>query len=200
MELHELQNTWKVLEEQLKKNETVNKKVILEMLHKKSNKSLNRLVNYDLFGGMILLLLIIPFWIWLYNRDNYANFLSIKILSITGIIISLVGSVWYYFRLKYLKKIDVSGNFKDNLYCLSKYNIMIKQDKIVQYFVLFPILFLMGAFCYYELRANFLSWTFLIVVAIVTAILIYWMYKKIYESNIQSIKESLAELEELREE
>jgi hypothetical protein len=200
MDLTELKNTWTVLEEQLKKNETVNKKVIHEMLQKRSSRSLGRLINYDFFGGLLLLIILIPFWVWLYNRVDFMNIISVKILSITGVIISLVGSIWYYFRLKYLMKIDFFGNMRDNIYCINKYNIMIKQDKIVQYFVLAPILFSMGAFCYYELKANFLHWVFLIFVAIAAVVFAFWMYKKIYDINIQSIKQSLEELSELKEE
>ena len=200
MELNELKNTWTTLEIQLKKNETLNKQLLLEMLHKKSDKSLNRLVNTD-FISIIIYLLAIPVAIWLYTVRNYyyGNVLSVKILAVTLMVIAVVMIIFYYFKLKNLIKIDFSKSVKNNMYCVTKYAIMIKNEKIIDYFIVLPILSFLCAFCYYELNANISLWTFLIVAVMVGAILTIWMYKKVYDTNIQSIKLNLEELKELEE-
>jgi F0F1-type ATP synthase membrane subunit b/b' len=83
---------------------------------------------------------------------------------------------------------------------VNKYAIFIKYEKIVSYFVVLPVFYLLGILCYYQLNATLSLWIFLVVVFISATAVVYWAYKKIYDSNIQSIKKSLEELEELKEE
>ena len=200
MELNELKNTWTTLEKQLKKNETLNKQLLLGMLHKKSDKSLNKLVNMD-FIGIIIGFLVIPAAIWLYFVRNYyyGNLLSVKILSVVLVAVAAILIIWYYFKLKHLKKIDFSKSIKENMSCVTKYAIMVKQEKMASYFILTPVLYFLGIYCYYELKADVSYWTLLIVAFIVGVILAVWSYKKIYDTNIQSIKLNLGELKELEE-
>jgi len=198
MELHELKNTWTVLDEQLKKNEMLNKQIIQEMLQKKSNRSLSRLINID-FIGFIVWLMAIPAAIWGYHLPRFENFIFPKILFVSIIPMALIGLIFYSYRLKYLIKIDFSKGVKDNMYCLNRYIIMLKQEKISA-FILFPIFAILGALCYYELKADLFYWTFLAVGIAIGVLISYWMFKRIYDANIQSIKQSLEELEELKEE
>lgn len=196
MELDELKTQWLELEKQLKKNETLNKQLLSEMLHKKSKKSLNRLVNSD-FIGIIMSLLTIPAGIWIYNAIHFmGNFLSVKIFAVVYITAAFIGVIWYYYKLKYLMKIDFSKSIKDNMYRVNKYDIMIKQEKMVTYYILIPVLFFLGALCYYEFHAGFSSWTFFIVTVTILTIITFWLYKKFYDTNIQSIKQKLDELKE----
>jgi len=199
MELDELKTTWTALEQQLKKNETLNKQILLEMLRGKSNKSLNKLRNHD-FTSIIIWLLFIPFGIWLYTNHVLMHYISVKILAIVLVMNSAVGIIWGYDKLKYLMKIDFSKNVKDNMFGVNKYDVMIKQEKVVGYCVLMPMVYFLISYCYYEFNADISSWTFLIVCMIVGVVLTFWSYKKIYDPNIQSIKKSLDELKELVEE
>ena len=199
MELSELKNTWVVLEEQLKKNEMLNKQIIQEVLQKKSSKSLNRLINID-FVGLVVMLLAIPACIWLYNIPWLENILSTKIFSIVMTVICILAAIWYAYKLNYMMKINISNNVKDNMYCVNKYAIMLKKEQLATYFGLLPIVALLGAFCYYELKASFSLWVFLIVALTVGIVGEYWLYKRLYDTNIQSIKKSLDEMKELEEE
>ena len=200
MELDELKNTWTVLDEQLKKNELLNKRIIQEMLYKKSNKSLSWLINTD-FWSMLAQLSAIPFCIWLYNSPISKNNFFPKILSVVLIVFIILASIWDCNKIiKYLFKIDFTKIVKDNMQLVNKYAIFIKYEKIVGYTVVFPVFYLLGILCYYELNATLSLWIFLVVVFISGTAVAYWAYKKIYDSNIQSIKKSLEELEELKEE
>jgi hypothetical protein len=200
MELDELKNTWTVLDEQLKKNETLNKQIIQEVLRKKSNKSLSRLINTN-FVNLCIWLLAIPVSIWGYHYwASFEILLFPKILFVAIGISSIFIVIWSYFPLKNLMKIDFSRNLKDNMYHIHKYAIMLKKEKITVYFGLIPIYYLLGGLCYYEFNANFSLWTFLIVALFISITTTYWMYKRIYETNVQSIKKSLEELKELTEE
>ena len=201
MELDELKNTWTVLDEQLKKNEMLNKRIIQEMLYKKSSKSLSWLMNTEFFS-VIVALLSLPLCIWIFNYNNhfFIRTISSKILVIIGIATCIIGLIWQSYKiLKYLIKIDFSKIIKNNIQWINKYAILIKYEKIIGYFVVIPLFSLFGILSYYELKVNFLSWIYLTALLLVAVILSYWSYKKIYDSNIQSIKKSLEELEELKD-
>ena len=200
MELDELKNTWMVLDEQLKKNEMLNKRIVQEMLYKKSNKSLSWLINMDVLG-IILLPLFIPLCIWLYKYSKFHYLLSSRILLVVGMATCILGTIWSCYKvLKYLIKIDFSKSISDNIHYVNSYNILIKKEKIVSYCIVLPVYLALAIFYYYELKVNFSYWTFLIVVFLSLTVVIYWAYKKIYDANIHSIKKSLEELKELKEE
>ena len=198
MELHELKNTWTVLDEQLKKNEMLNKQIIQEMLQKTSKTSLNRLINTD-FVSLAVWLLAIPVSIWGYQLPRFENFIFPKILFAVIAITSLLILIWSYFPLKNLIKIDFSKSVKNNMYHINNYAIMLKREKMAVYFGLVPVYYLLGILCYYEVKANFSYWTFLIVALLFGIVMTCWMYKRIYDTNIQSIKQSLEELKALED-
>ena len=77
---------------------------------------------------------------------------------------------------------------------------MKKKEKIATYFGLIPGFYLLGILGYYELKVDFSSWILLIVSLLFAIAIVYWMYKRFYDTNIQSIKQSLEELKELKEE
>jgi len=198
MELDELKNTWTVLDEQLKKNETLNKQILQEMVHKRSNKSLSKLTNTE-FIGIIIALVFIPFLIWLYGTFLFESMLSVKVFTIACTVYIVLSLIWSWYKLKKIMKIDFSKNVKDSFFCINKYNIMIKQEKIA-ISIFAPILALSGAFCYYEFNVGISLWTFLVVWITILTVISFWIYKKIYDPHIQSIKKGLEELKELTEE
>jgi len=199
MELEELKNTWAVLDEQLKKNEMLNKRMVQEMLCKKSNKSLSWLINIEMFN-IITLLLVIPLCVYLYNLPVYSHLLSPKVLFIFVIAVCIFGSIWSGYTLKkYLLKIDFSKSIKDNMHYVNKFTIYYKKGKMINYFVVIPVLSLLGILGYYELKVPSYLWVFLLVALTIGIVSTYWIYKKIYDTNIQTIKKSLEELKELEE-
>ena len=201
MELEEMKNVWASVDERLKKQEMVNSRMVQEMLHKKSSKSLNWLANYEMFN-MIVSLLAIPLLVFLYNNYPviFTN-LSAKVIIVSGIVVCVLGAIWSWYILKnYVMKMDFSKNIKDNMHYMNKYNILIGKGKFVNYFIIIPFLTALLAWYYYEFKAPFSVWILLLVFLAVVTAATYWIYKKIYEKNIQSIKKSLEELEELKEE
>jgi len=198
MELDELKNTWTVLDEQLKKNETLNKQILQEMVHKRSNKSLSKLTNTE-FIGIIIALVSIPFFIWLYSTFLFESMLSVKILTIACTVYIVISLIWSLYKLRKLMKIDFSKNVKDSYFCINKYNIMIKQEKIA-ISILAPVLVLLVAFCFYEIHVGVSLWTFLVVWITILTVITFWIYKNIYDPHVQSIKKGLEELKELTEE
>jgi hypothetical protein len=199
MDLDELKNAWALVDERLKGNEMLNKRIIQGMLSDKSNKSLNKLVNIEIFN-IIVLLLAIPLCIFLLNY-RCVNFLSPKILIIVVIAVSVFGVIWGGYTLKkYLLKIDFSKSIKDNMHYVNKFTIYYRKGKMINYFCIIPIFSLLGILVYYELKAPFHLWVFLSVALMIAIGVTYWIYKKIYDVNIHSIQKSLEELKELEEE
>jgi len=174
----------------------LNKQIIQEMLQKKSNRSLNKLVNTDFFS-LSLWLLAIPLSIWGYYLPKFESFLFPKILFAVIFVTSILVAIWSCYQLRNLMKVDLSKGVKDNIYNVNKYIILLKKEKIAVYFGLTPIYLILGILCYAELRADFSDWAFLTVAGIFGVLLSYWMYKRIYDANIQVIKKSLDELNEL---
>ena len=199
MELEELKTVWASVDERLKENEMLNKRMVQEMLYKKSNKSLNWLINTEIINNIVLLLTI-PLCIFLYHLPVYKHLISPKILFITVIVGCIFGSTWSLYTLKkYLLKIDFSKSIKDNMYYLNNFNIYFKRGKIISYYVIIPVLYILGIWGYFELKAPFYLWIFLVIMFILGIFGTYWLNKKIYDTNIQSIKKSIEELEELKE-
>jgi len=196
MEFEELKNAWTVLDEQLKKNETLNKRLVQEMLCNKSNKSLNKLMNLEVLN-IIILFLAIPLCIWLFNY-RFTNFLFPKILFAVAVAVSIFGIILSCYTLKkYFMKIDFANNIGDNILCLNKYNILYRKGKMINYFFIIPVFSVLGILSYYELKVSFHLWIFLFVALTIGIGLTYWAYKKIYDTSILSIKKSLEELKEL---
>ena len=196
MELHELKNTWTVLDEQLKNNGLLNKQIIQEMLHKKSNKALTKLINIDVVC-LIGLLILLPYFVWVYNI--YGVFLSFKMLSITTMVVILFGIIRSFLKLKLLMKIDFSNSIKETTYVIIKYHNMIKKIKLFVLYILFPLMILLAAVCLYELSVPFISWV-LLSVSFTIGVLIFVLKTKVYSTNIKTIKQSLEELDELKKE
>ena len=200
MELDELKNAWTALDERLKENEMLNKRIVEKMLCEKSNKSLNKLMSVE-FIGVLIALVAIPLCIGLYNLSFYENILSAKVLFIVVFVASILTIIWTCYKLNYfLMKLDFSKSVGDNMYYINRYNVIIKKEKIAGYFIVIPIFSLLSIWGYYELKVSFSLWIFLFVALTILIAITYWIYKKIYDANIQSIKKSLDELKELEEE
>lgn len=195
MESDDLKNAWTALDDRLKKNELLNKRMVQDMLCTKSNKSLNKIANTEVFN-VIVLLLAIPLCIWLLN-NRFEKFLFPKITFIFGIVVSILGIILSVYTLKcYFMKIDFSKKVNDNIYYMNKYNIFYKKGKKINYFIIIPIFALLGMLSYYELNVPFHLWIFLLVALTIGIAMTFWIYKK-YDFNILSIKKNLEELKEL---
>lgn len=198
MELDELRNTWSALDKRLDKNSLLSDRIIKEMLHAKSNKSLGRLLGYEVFGMVVLLIvfpLVVYMWFKFHIRESNIGAVFIMFLFIVGI----VGVIWQVVKIIILLKIDFSGNIKDNLLLTNKYNIFIRREKYAA-IIMIPVFCLFGVCLYAEYNANAVLWTFLTCILLVTILFTIYQYKRIYDKNIKSILQSLEELKELEDE
>jgi len=200
MEMDELKSAWASVDKRLKENELLNKRIVQGILSDKSNKSLNKLVNIDMFGTLMLLP-VIPLCIWVLNSNLFRNLIFPKILFVVILVVSIIGIILgIYIMKKYLLKIDFSKSIKDNMCYVNRYSLCYRKGKMINNFFIIPVFSLLGILTYYELKAPFYLWIFLFVNLTIGIAITYWIYKKVYDANIQSIQKSLDELKELNEE
>jgi len=198
MELDDLKVAWTELDNRLKKNEELKESIIWEMMQSKAGKSINRLLNWDIFGASILLL-IIPFVVFGYDKFR-GNFIMWDCMMIACLIYCVVYLPCHLYKIYGLMKIDFSGNIHENIYRINRYNIQVKRDKKIHHYIVHPVLGILGILTYGSMKATLPLWIFLFCIYILATILSYWSYKRIYDKNIESILKSLDEIRELKEE
>ncbi|MBK5719364.1 hypothetical protein JGH11_00630 [Dysgonomonas sp. Marseille-P4677] len=195
MEINELKDTWLLLDDRLKKQEIFNENIIKEMLYTKADKSLNKLINAELIG-LIIVLLVIPVILHCINNKIDLPEYNIFLWAMIPICILLI--IWQALKIYKLTRIDFFKAISNNIKHTNGYNIWIKREKMVM--ILFvPILFLSITYIYAQLNLNYTLRGLMACIGLVTIIFTCWSYKKLYDKNIKSILKSLDELKELKE-
>jgi len=197
MELEELKNLWTSLDERLSKQEKMKESIIREMIYSKSNKSVSRLLNYDVFS-VTLYVLAIPVFVWACYTPS-GKLLSVKLFLGTMFVLIASSLPLGWIHIKYLMKIDFTKPVSYNSLYINKYNELVKKEKIASVFII-AICYFFGIYLYASLHANVILWSFLICILIAGIGFTYFSYKKIYDKNIAEIQRSLEELKDLEEE
>jgi len=199
MELDELKNTWIALDKKLEQNNSLNDRIIKEMLHTKSNKLIGRLIGYEVFG-LCVLLAILPLiaYVWL-NYTHVTKLMagSIFLISIFAVILFFI--VWIGIKISILIKIDLSKKVMENIRRTNQYNIFIKREKLISIFFI-PIVGIFCSYLYIQVNAPVMAWVGMSCLFAVVIIFTIWSYKRMYDKNIKSILNSLEELKDLEEE
>lgn len=198
MEFDELKKTWSILDNRLKENNSLNERIILEMIEQKANKSIGKLIFWDGFSTVTLLLLV-PVIAYLVNVFQ-GKLLFWDIVMIYLAFLCFIGAVWNYFKMLGLMKLDVNKNISNNIYHINKYNIRIKKEKFAMNYIIGPPIGILFIFTYLEAKATFALWVFLACALILSSISTYWGYKRFYQKNIDSIRKNLDEIKDLKEE
>lgn len=198
MELDELRNTWSILDKKLEENNSLNDRIIKEMLHSKSNKSLGKLIGYEMFG-FVVALLTLPLILYLlfksHLRDSNIGFAFLVFMFVAD----LICITWQGVKIIYLMKIDFTEKVSQNIRLINTYNIGIRREKLVFLFFI-PILVAFSIYFYIEYNVDIIGWSFMTCLFILALSFTHYQYKKIYDKNIKSILQSLEELRELEEE
>ena len=197
MELDELKNVWSSIDERLKKQEILKESIVKEMIDKKTNKSLKQLFLSDSIG-IPLLLALIPVLVYAYGRFGGKHTLWDLTVIVAGIFCVIYLPVLVY-RVYGLMKIDLTENIKSNLYYINRYSLQIKWEKIIMKFFI-PAFYILISIVLLKVKTNIFGWVIWISLVIFVVLYGYWSYKKIYDKNIESIKKSLEEMNELKEE
>jgi hypothetical protein len=197
MELDELKNVWASLDERLNKQEQLKESIIKEMIYEKSNKSVSKLLNFEIFS-ITTCLLVLPIVAYLYNTLLGTLFME-KLFCYVMFFFLTVSIIWSSMLIYHLMKIDFTKNVSHNSLYINKYNVLIKKNKIAAIFIM-VILYAFGIYLYAAKHVSVTLWIFLACVYVIGLIISYFAYKKLYDNNIHIIQKSLEELKELEEE
>jgi hypothetical protein len=123
----------------------------------------------------------------------------IRTVAIGGIVILVIGVIWYGIKVFVLSKIDFTKVLKNNLLYINKYSIYIKYEKLIGYYFLIPLVVVTCTFLYVRMHAPLFAWVFMSCVFIATTLFVIYFYR-LYNKNISTIQQNLKELRELKEE
>jgi glucan phosphoethanolaminetransferase (alkaline phosphatase superfamily) len=196
MELEEFKNVWASLDERLNKQEKLKESIIKEMMQSKANKSVSKLLSFDIIS-LFVCLFVIPILIWLYHSQIHLPQKTTFIY--TMFVIIAYGFCAGAFNIKYLMKMDFTKSVAHNFLYINKYKKLVGKEKIAEVPVILVVCFL----CIYQYAALHVSawlWAFLICGLISAILFTVYSNKKIYDNNIHTIQKSLEELKELEEE
>ncbi|MDR0757147.1 MAG: hypothetical protein LBF85_04795 [Tannerella sp.] len=199
MDLEELKSVWASVDERLGKQELLKENIIREMIRSRSNKSLRKLLNYEvhmLVSNLLAIPLMVAFLFIDYFRVH-TQWVG-EVFVWTMIVVCSATVIWHLIKIAKLMKVDFTKSVKNNFLLMNQFNIWIGKEKIVSIFAT-PVLYSLGIWLYAVLRVNAVLWTFLACGLLFGLFLMFYIYKRVYDRNIDSIRQSLEELAELDE-
>jgi hypothetical protein len=200
MDLEELKSIWASMDERLGNQELLKGSIIRKMIHDKSNRLLQKLLNFEVFS-LIFNLFEIPLMISLL----YINYFTVltkwagKVFVWIIVVFSFIATIWQLIKIVQLMKVDFTKGIRNNALIINRYNTWIKKEKIVAIFIT-PVLFSLGIWMYVLLHANVALWIFMGCSFMFSLFIMFYIYKRVYDRNIDSIRQSMEELKELEEE
>lgn len=195
MESDELKNVWLSLDERLKKQEILKENILKQMIHTKSEKSLNRLSNYE-WLGVIIIPLLIPFILW---RLETTSFSQMQTYVFYGyIVLTIPLTLWQIAKVYTLSKVNFSNTISHNVRIVNRYNLYIKREKLAGVFLI-PLVIISIILLTMEVQMELWRWILIGSVIAFTIVFSCWIYKKLYKKHIDSILKSFDELKELEE-
>jgi len=194
MDLENLKSQWSAMNDRMEKQEILKEKILFQMLNAKSDKSLNRLLAYEVIS-LIFSVLFIPLLLYIYYEKGMETYRPVFLGAIIFLIICVI---WYGIKVLVLSKIDFAKTLKNNLLYINKYSIYIKYEKLFMYYILIPVIFVCCTFYYIKLHATLYSWIFASCVGLAAIFFTVYFYQ-LYKKNISTIQQNLEELRELEE-
>lgn len=199
MELEDMKTTWSEMDDRLRKQEILNEKLVKEMLRDRSQRSINKLTNWEA-SGVLSMLIFIPALIifMIYARPILMKVPVLNYWMIVCVILCVLALIWQVFKVAELLRIDVAADIKDNLKRINRYKLCKQREKTVMYIYLL-IVTLAGIGLYAFLSVPLWAWIFMGSVILGCTLSMVYAYKKLYDKNIASIQRSLDELKDLEE-
>ncbi|GHT35583.1 hypothetical protein FACS189414_4210 [Bacteroidia bacterium] len=193
MELEELKAGWSILSERLNQNEILNKRIIKEMITKRTQTAYDRLLGFNV-RGLILCLTAIPGVLLINMFPLFHKSLSVVI---TAEVVIILASIWAAIKIKYLYQFQLDRKTVPQLSLWAlKYKKLIKYEEIFTYITLVIVITIM----YFLIRFSTMMILFCALVVIFASILSYILYCYIEKKNITTIEQGLEELKELEKE
>ena len=194
MNLENLKSEWSTMNDRMEKQEILKEKMFYQILNTKSDKSLSRLVAYEVIN-LIISVIFIPVLFYFFN---YTRMEFVRTVLIGAITILVICVVWYGIKVLVLSKIDFTKTLKNNLFYINKYAVYIKYEKLIGYYFLIPLIIVICTFHYVQMHVSLYWWVLLSCSLIAAIIFVTYLYK-LYNKNISTIQQNLEELRDLKE-
>jgi len=194
MNLENLKSEWSAMNDRMEKQEILKEKMFCQMLNTKSDKSLNRLVAYEVVS-LIFSILFIPVLLWIFNNTGIE---FVQTVLIGAIVILAICVIWYGIKVLVLSKVDFTKTLKNNLFYVNRYAIYIKYEKLIGYYFILPLIIAICVFHYAKMHVSLLLWISMSCMFIAMILFVIYLYR-LYNKNISTIQQNLEELRELEE-
>jgi len=194
MNLENLKSEWSTMNDRMEKQEILKEKMFYQILNTKSDKSLSRLVAYEVIN-LIISVIFIPVLFYFFN---YTRMEFVRTVLIGAITILVICVVWYGIKVLVLSKIDFTKTLKNNSFYINKYAVYIKYEKLIGYYFLIPLTIVVCIFHYAQMHVSLYLWVLLTCSFIAMIIFVIYFYR-LYNKNISTIQQNLEELRDLEE-
>lgn len=196
MDTNNLKDTWITFNEKLDKQENFKEEIIREILNSKSSKSLSRLISYEVFNTIVIILLI-PFLLYIFDRDKITPLHSGIIYGlIVTIGISLISQIW---KVYLLMKVDFSNAISSNVKSIERYKIHLNREKILIFIVILLTLIIIVQAISQGTQIATWRWACAAAGILIGITASVWSYKRFYKNNIRNIIDSMKKLKDLDE-
>lgn len=196
MDTNNLKDTWITFNEKLDKQENFKEEIIREILNSKSSKSLSRLISYEVFNTIVIILLI-PFLLYIFDRDKITPLHpGITYGLIVTIGISLISQIW---KVYLLMKVDFSNAISSNVKSIERYKIHLNREKILIFIVILLTLIIIVQSISQATQIATWRWACAAAGILIGITASVWSYKRFYKNNIRNIIDSMKKLKDLDE-
>lgn len=190
MELEELKASWNVLNERLRQSEILDKRIVKEMILKRSDDAIGRLYKLDVLGAVVcvvtFLALLVAAIVYPYIGTVWGRF---ALAALPG-----VASVWGMIKLRLIGRIDPREcSLKEVSSLLAKYKIWNIRELLAS----IPAAFVTLAFVFSTMPV--FPWQGL-VVCVVSGLIVGSLEYIYYKRSVVKVDKILQELQEFEEE
>jgi apolipoprotein N-acyltransferase len=91
-------------------------------------------------------------------------------------------------------KVDFMKSVKANALLINRYRLWTQKEKIIGFGVIIPAVIFLAVWLHVSMHANAFQWITLVCVLLLGIFLSYYIYKRVYERHIETIRKNLDEL------
>lgn len=194
MELDDLKQNWELINKRLQKNEVLNKRIIKEMITKRTTSAYNKLLNMEIIS-LIIMIILIPAFLVATQTVKYPPALPwITCLEILAISVT----IWIIIKIHWLKKFDIENK---DIYQLGRIIQIYRSWILKESYILIPLcmIFLIARFIVVHAQSTPQFTTLIISALIFLPVYTFTIYYFFYKKHFNNIQKSLQELEEFKE-
>jgi protein-S-isoprenylcysteine O-methyltransferase Ste14 len=204
MELNEMKDMWQKMDAVLKQNKLMNETVVRKMIEHRSKNALNKIMNWEYLNIIVAALVLMFFLVMMHRVNNTPAMLLSYFISLACIIGSLIGGLY---NIKKMSAIDFSAHsVTDANERVQQFRLLVSKEKIAS-FIIGPVMIAAMIVVMFKWVHNIdiLGHTnfyvhHIIIGSVAYLFCAYMVYRRLYFNNINTIQDSLNEINVFKEE